>query len=136
MYLLTKKERRSLPPHKKAILRAIRHQELVDARQPARQEREGLAINVEAIRPAAEAAILELVNDALPGPVKMHEVLDSLADRADEFLVWDWTGPLLSGPLEQIDGHALRWLFRLLARKPVQRLYRAMKAQGELTKGA
>ena len=82
MPLLSKEERQTLTPDEKRALRK--------ERRAVRREERGpiLGIKWEKLEPLAETLILEIAGDLLPGEEKMQEVIDELAERADEFLEW------------------------------------------------
>ena len=82
MALLSKEERKTLTPAEKRALRKERRAERRAERGPF------LGIKWEKLEPVAEELILEIAGDVLPGREKMLEVIDELAERADDFLEW------------------------------------------------
>jgi hypothetical protein len=88
-------------------------------------------LNLLALRNKAVELIMDLAGDTIPGPEKMDEVLDELADDADDFLKWTWIGaPGLL--LEMVDGPALRALIRVAIRPHVEAAYRALVEAGKV----
>jgi len=122
--LLTKKERESLNARERKKLRNKR-------RKDRKTERHGppFKLNMAALKARAGGLIHDLAEDAIPGREKMDEVLDSLAEDADSFLVWQWAGPV--GVLfEMADGPALKALVRVFIRPHVQRMYDELADRG------
>ena len=82
MALLSKEERQTLTPDEKRALRKERRAKRREERGPV------LGIKWEKLEPLAEELILEIAGDLLPGEEKMQEVIDELAEKADDFLEW------------------------------------------------
>ena len=59
----------------------------------------------------------------------MQAALLDLAERADEWLTWDWAGPA-GLALEAVDGLALRGIVTAFLRPYVQTVYDELEAQG------
>ena len=127
--LLTKKERQSLSTRERQKLRDKRRKE-------RKGERDGplFDLKLPALKARANDLINDLIEDAIPGIDKMDEVLDSLAEDADRFLVWHWAGPA-GMLLELADGPALKALVRLFIRPHVQRMYDELEDRGIVPKG-
>ena len=98
MPLLSKEERHTLTPDEKKALRKERREVRRENRGPF------LGIKWEKLEPIAEELILEIAGDILPGQQKMEEVIDELAERADEFLEWRGLPPVIAMALETLDG--------------------------------
>ena len=125
MALLTKKERQTLDRAERRELRTVRRAER------ARQRGDGALINVGALRDLAVVMLLDRIDEDIPGPDRMDEVLDDLVELADLFLIWTWAGPV--GPMfEAADGFVLQTIVRLLIRPHVQRLFDDLRAAGEI----
>ena len=125
--LLSKEERQTLSKEERKALRAKRRAERREERGPF------LGIKLEVLEPLAEDLILEIVADAIPGEDKMQEVLDDLAERADEFLEWKGLPFVVSAALEAIDGIIIQAIARLVLQGPVQKVYDRLKADGKLS---
>jgi hypothetical protein len=126
MALLSKEEKQTLTPDEKRALRK--------ERRAVRREERGpfLGIKWERLEPIAEGLILEIAGDLLPGEEKMQEVIDELAERADEFLSWEGLPVVVSTILETIDGVFLRAIARGTLRPMVQKVYKRLKEEGKL----
>ena len=126
MALLSKEEKQTLTPDKKRALRK--------ERRAVRREERGpfLGIRWEKLEPIAEGLILEIAGDLLPGEEKMQEVIDELAERADEFLSWEGLPVVVALALEAIDGVFLRAIARGTLRPMVQKVYKRLKEEGKL----
>ena len=129
MPLLSKEERQTLTPDEKRALRKERRAKRREERGPI------LGIKWSKLEPLAEDLILEIAGDLLPGEEKMQEVIDELADRADEFLEWKGLPLVVSVALEAIDGVFLRAIARGTLRPMVQKVYEKLKAEGKLGGG-
>ena len=88
MALLTKQERRNLDADERRALRAERR---------AERPKKGIKINInwDGLLEKAQGMMLDLIADDVPGPEKMDEVLQMLADEADDFLTWNNLGVVL-----------------------------------------
>ena len=75
---------------------------------------------------------MEIAGDVLPGEQKMLEVIDELAEKADEFLEWKGLPVVVSVALEAVDGVFLRAIARGTLRPMVQKVYDRLKAEGKL----
>ena len=129
MSLLTKAERQAMNREQRRALRKERRAERKAERQADGGWPKGLGLNLGKLRELATPLILDMAGDVVPGPEKMDEVLDELAEQADAFLVWTWAGP--AAPLlELADGPALRALIGLAIRPHIQRLYDDLRALG------
>ncbi len=126
MALLSKHERDTLTPDEKRALRKERRAQRREERGPV------LGIKWEKLEPLAEDLILEIAGDLLPGQAKMQEVIDELAEKADEFLEWKGLPVVVSVALEAIDGVFLRAIARGTLRPMVQKVYERLKAEGKL----
>jgi len=127
MALLSKDERDTLTPDEKRALRKERRAKRREERGPV------LGIKWEKLEPLAEDLILEIAGDLLPtGEEKMQEVIDELAEKADEFLEWKGLPVVVSVALEAIDGVFLRAIARGTLRPMVQKVYERLKAEGKL----
>ncbi len=126
MALLSKDERDTLTPDEKRALRKERRAQRREERGPV------LGIKWEKLEPLAEDLILEIAGDLLPGQAKMQEVIDELAEKADEFLEWKGLPVVVSVALEAIDGVFLRAIARGTLRPMVQKVYERLKAEGKL----
>lgn len=126
MALLSKHERDTLTPDEKRALRKERRAKRREERGPI------LGIKWEKLEPLAEDLILEIAGDLLPGQEKMQEVIDELAEKADEFLEWKGLPLVVSVALEAIDGVFLRAIARGTLRPMVQKVYERLKAEGKL----
>tara|TARA_R110000824_G_scaffold395907_1_gene597011 strand:- start:155 stop:547 length:393 start_codon:yes stop_codon:yes gene_type:complete len=126
MPLLSKEERQTLTPDEKRALRK--------ERRAVRREERGpiLGIKWEKLEPLAETLILEIAGDLLPGEEKMQEVIDELAERADEFLEWKGLPMFISVALEAVDGIIIGAIARGTLRPMVQKVYEKLKAEGKL----
>lgn len=126
MPLLSKEERQTLTPDEKRKLRK--------ERRAVRREERGpiLGIKWEKLEPLAEDLILEVAGDLLPGEEKMKEVIDELAERADEFLSWQGLPTVIALGLEAIDGVIIKAIARGTLRPMVQKVYEKLKAEGKL----
>ena len=122
MPLLSKEERQTLTPDEKRALRKERRA----VRGPI------LGIKWEKLEPLAETLILEIAGDLLPGEEKMQEVIDELAERADEFLEWKGLPMFISVALEAVDGIIIGAIARGTLRPMVQKVYEKLKAEGKL----
>lgn len=126
MALLSKHERDTLTPDEKRALRKERRAKRREERGPI------LGIKWEKLEPLAEDLILEIAGDLLPGQEKMQEVIDELAEKADEFLEWKGLPLVVSVALEAIDGVFLRAIARGTLRPMVQKVYERLEAEGKL----
>ncbi len=126
MPLLSKKERQTLTPDEKRALRKKRREKRREERGPF------LGIKWEKLEPLAEDLILEIAGDILPGEEKMNEVIDELAERADEFLEWRGLPLVVSLALETVDGIIISAIARGTMRPMVQKVYEKLKAEGKL----
>lgn len=126
MGLLTADERQTLNKEERKALRAERRAERRESGKGFR-----IKINWDGLLKQAEALILDIVEDDIPGPAKMDEVLDSLASRADDFMSWDALG-LVGTILEAIDGPVISAIFGALVKPQVQVLYDRMAKNGQL----
>ncbi len=126
MALLSPEERQTLTPDEKRALRKERRAKRREERGPF------LGIKWEKLEPIAEELILEIAGDLLPGEEKMEEVIDELAEQADEFLEWRGLPVVVSIALETIDGVFLRAIARGTMRPMVQKVYDKLKAEGKL----
>jgi len=126
MALLSPEERQTLTPDEKRALRKERRAKRREERGPF------LGIKWEKLEPLAEELILEIAGDLLPGEEKMEEVIDELAEKADEFLEWRGLPVVVSLALETIDGVFLRAIARGTMRPMVQRVYEKLKNSGKL----
>ena len=126
MALLSKEERQTLTPDEKRALRK--------ERRGVRREERGplLGIKWEKLEPIAEGLILEIAGDLLPGEEKMQEVIDELAERADEFLSWEGLPVFIAVALEAVDGVIIKAIARGTLRPMVQKVYEKLKAEGKL----
>ena len=126
MPLLSKEERQTLTPDEKRTLRK--------ERRAVRREERGpiLGIKWEKLEPLAEDLILEIAGDLLPGEEKMREVIDELAERADEFLSWSGLPMVIAVALEAVDGVIIKAIARGTLRPMVQKVYEKLKAEGKL----
>ena len=126
MALLSKEERQTLTPDEKRALRK--------ERRGVRREERGplLGIRWEKLEPIAEGLILEIAGDLLPGEEKMQEVIDELAERADEFLSWEGLPMFISIALEAVDGVIIKAIARGTLRPMVQTVYERLRAEGKL----
>ncbi|MGB1224334.1 MAG: hypothetical protein ACPHCN_09350 [Mycobacterium sp.] len=143
MALLTRQERRSLPPEERKSLRKQRRDARRELRKMERAERLedrdekkwGLVLAV------AKPIMVELWDEVMPGPEKMDEVLDHVveeaAEHADDMLTWSWLeslgaiGRACAKAFESADGEVARVLLRWLLKKPLQRLYERVKVELE-----
>jgi len=129
MPLLSKEERQTLTPDEKRALRKERRAKRREERGPI------LGIKWSKLEPLAEDLILEIAGDLLPGEEKMQEVIDELADRADEFLEWKGLPMFISVALEAVDGIIIGAIARGTLRPMVQKVYEKLKAEGKLGGG-
>jgi len=126
MPLLSKEERHTLTPDEKKALRKERREVRRENRGPF------LGIKWEKLEPIAESLILEVAGDILPGQQKMEEVIDELAEQADEFLEWRGLPPVIAMALETLDGVIIGAIARGTMRPMVQKVYDRLKAEGKL----
>ena len=126
MPLLSKEERQTLTPDEKRALRKERRAKRKEERGPF------LGIKWEKMEPVAEELILDIAGDVIPGEAKMKEVIDDLAERADDFLEWKGLPFLVSTALEALDGVIIKAIARGILKGPVQKVYDRMKAEGKL----
>ena len=126
MPLLSKEERQTLTPDKKRALRKERRSKRKEERGPF------LGIKWEKLEPVAEELILDIAGDVIPGEEKMKEVIDDLAERADDFLEWKGLPFFVSAALEAVDGVIIKAIARGILKGPVQRVYDRMKKEGKL----
>ena len=126
MPLLSKEERQTLTPDEKRALRK--------ERRAVRREERGpfLGIKWEKLEPIAEDLILDIAGDVIPGEDKMKEVIDDLAERADDFLEWKGLPFFVSAALEAVDGVIIQAIARGILKGPVQKVYDRMKEEGKL----
>lgn len=123
--LLTPDERHLPGPERRALRRERRAE--LGHKTAAQWVLEALHLDTAALRRAAAEEILRLAGDALPGPDRMLEVLDTLIDRADEWLTWTWAGPV-EPLLELLDGQVLRALIRPIVQEVYDDLRRSRPA--------
>jgi hypothetical protein len=76
--------------------------------------------------------ILDIAGDVIPGEDKMKEVIDDLAERADDFLEWKGLPFFVSAALEAVDGVIIQAIARGILKGPVQKVYDRMKEEGKL----
>ena len=126
MPLLSKEERQTLTPDEKRALRKERRAKRREERGPF------LGIKWEKMEPIAEELILDIASDVIPGEEKMKEVIDDLAERADDFLEWKGLPFFVSAALEAVDGIIIKAIARGILKGPVQRVYDRMKEEGKL----
>ena len=126
MPLLSKEERQTLTPDEKRALRKERRAKRREERGPF------LGIKWEKMEPIAEELILDIASDVIPGEEKMKEVIDDLAERADDFLEWKGLPFFVSAALEAIDGIIIKAIARGILKGPVQRVYDRMKEEGKV----
>ncbi len=126
MGLLTKEERETLDKDQRRALRAERRAERKESGKGFR-----IKINWDGLLKQAESLILDLVEDDIPGPEKMNEVLESLSDRADDFMSWDRLG-IFGTILEAVDGPIISAIFGALVKPQIQRVYDRMNADGKI----
>ena len=126
MALLSKEERQTLTPDEKRALRKERRAKRREERGPI------LGIKWEKLEPLAEELILEIAGDLLPGEEKMQEVIDELAEKADDFLEWKGLPTVIALGLEAIDGVVIKAVARGTLRPMVQKVYEKLKAEGKL----
>ena len=126
MALLTKEERKSLTKEERREIRKERRAERKENRGPF------LGIKWEKLEPLAEELILDIAGDLLPGQEKMEEVIDELAERADEFLNWQGLPLAITLILETVDGVIIKAIARGTLRPMVQRVYDRLKEEGKL----
>lgn len=126
MALLTKEERKSLTKEERREIRKERRAERKENRGPF------LGIKWEKLEPLAEELILDIAGDLLPGQEKMEEVIDELAERADEFLNWHGLPLAITLILETVDGVIIKAIARGTLRPMVQRVYDRLKEEGKL----
>lgn len=126
MPLLSKEERQTLTPDEKRALRKERRAKRKEERGPF------LGIKWEKMEPVAEELILDIAGDVIPGETKMKEVIDDLAERADDFLEWKGLPFFVSAALEAIDGVIIKAIARGILKGPVQKVYDRMKEEGKL----
>ncbi|MCK5640996.1 MAG: hypothetical protein KAJ19_09375 [Gammaproteobacteria bacterium] len=126
MALLTKEERETLNKEQRKALRAERRAE-------RRESGKGFRIKIDwaGLLTQAEALILDIIEDDIPGPQKMDEVLSSLASRADDFMKWDSLG-IFGTILEAVDGPIITAIFGALVRPQIQNLYDRMHENGKV----
>ena len=62
----------------------------------------------------------------------MEEVIDELAERADEFLNWQGLPLAITLILETVDGVIIKAIARGTLRPMVQRVYDRLKEEGKL----
>jgi len=124
MALLTKQERRNLNPEERRALRAERR---------AERPKKGIKINInwDGLLAKAQDVMLDLVADDIPGPDKMDEVLQMLADEADDFLTWNNLG-VVGLALEAVDGPIIAAIFGGIVKPQMQKLYDEMVADGRI----
>lgn len=134
--LLTKDERRSLSAEDRRALKKERRSERKAERDidPSRVLSEIVGfldrlVDLVSLEKAIREAILDVASEAIPGEEKLWLVLEELAERADDWLTWDWAGPA-GLALEAVDGPLLRGVLTTLLRPHVQRIYDALKEQG------
>lgn len=125
MALLTRDERQGLDRPARQALRAKR-------RGNAKRLNKRIAeFDLGGLRKRAAALILDQVGSNIPGHERMSEVLDELADEADELLSWQWAGP--AGPiLELVDGPVIRAVVRAFIAPHVQEVHEHLRDAGML----
>ena len=126
MPLLSKEERQTLTPDEKRKLRKERRAKRKEERGPF------LGIKWDKMEPIAEELILDIASDVIPGEEKMKEVIDDLAERADDFLEWKGLPFFVSAALEAVDGIIIKAIARGILKGPVQKVYDRMRAEGKL----
>ena len=126
MSLLTKEERQTLTKDERKALRKERRTERRAIRGPF------LGIRWEALEPLAEELILDVAGDLIPGEEKMREVIDELAEKADDFLEWRGAPSLVAIALEAIDGVLLKAIARGTLEPLVQRVYDRLALEGHV----
>jgi hypothetical protein len=126
MGLLTKEERQTLSKEERKALRKERRAKRREERGPF------LGIKWEALEPVAEELILDVAADLIPGEEKMKEVIDELAERADEFLEWKGLPSIVAIALEAIDGVVIKAVARGTLEPFVQRVYDRLASEGQL----
>ncbi len=124
MSLLTKQERRNLNADQRRALRAERR---------AERPKKGIKINInwDGLLEKAQGMMLDLIADDVPGPEKMDEVLQMLADEADDFLTWNNLG-VVGLALEAVDGPIIAAIFGGIVKPQMQKLYDEMVADGRI----
>lgn len=124
MALLTKQERRNLDADQRRALRAERR---------AERPKKGIKINInwDGLLAKAQGMMLDLIADDIPGPEKMDEVLQMLADEADDFLTWNNLG-VVGLALEAVDGPIIAAIFGGIVKPQMQKLYDEMVADGRI----
>lgn len=124
MALLTKQERRNLDADQRRALRAERR---------AERPKKGIKINInwDGLLAKAQDMMLDLIADDVPGPEKMDEVLQMLADEADDFLTWNNLG-VVGLALEAVDGPIIAAIFGGIVKPQMQKLYDEMVADGRI----
>lgn len=124
MALLTKQERRNLDADERRALRAERR---------AERPKKGIKINInwDGLLEKAQGMMLDLIADDVPGPEKMDEVLQMLADEADDFLTWNNLG-VVGLALEAVDGPIIAAIFGGIVKPQMQKLYDEMVADGRI----
>ena len=124
MALLTKQERRNLNADQRRALRAERR---------AERPKKGIKINInwDGLLEKAQGMMLDLIADDVPGPEKMDEVLQMLADEADDFLTWNNLG-VVGLALEAVDGPIIAAIFGGIVKPQMQKLYDEMVADGRI----
>lgn len=124
MALLTKQERRNLDADERRALRAKRR---------AERPKKGIKINInwDGLLQKAQGMMLDLIADDIPGPEKMDEVLQMLADEADDFLTWNNLG-VVGLALEAVDGPIIAAIFGGIVKPQMQKLYDEMVADGRI----
>ncbi len=124
MALLTKQERRNLDADERRALRAERR---------AERPKKGIKINInwDGLLQKAQGMMLDLIADDVPGPEKMDEVLQMLADEADDFLTWNNLG-VVGLALEAVDGPIIAAIFGGIVKPQMQKLYDEMVKDGRI----
>ncbi len=124
MALLTKQERRNLDADERRALRAERR---------ADRPKKGIKINInwDGLLEKAQGMMLDLIADDVPGPEKMDEVLQMLADEADDFLTWNNLG-VVGLALEAVDGPIIAAIFGGIVKPQMQKLYDEMVKDGRI----
>ena len=129
MALLTREER-------KLLTRAERR----ELRKERRRDRLGTPFSIHwpSLEDEAEALILGVAHaGGMSGPDKMDDVISELAERMDEWLVWEGIGgagplgPVIAVLLEAADGPVIHLLLRIL-RRHVQRVHDRLVEEGRI----
>jgi hypothetical protein len=127
MGLLTADERQTLNKEERRALRAERRAERRESGKGFR-----IKINWDGLLKQAQELMIDISEDqGITGPEKMEEVLDSLVERADDWMDWDRLG-LFGTILEAVDGPIIKAIFASLVKPQIQQLYDRMAKNGQL----